>query len=297
MADTDPDLPFGRLTSPAADEDDDGGKEDWASQEDILAARIVITGESGQGFVVPLGSSQAGVGSTRSGSPGDDGLVLVIFLTVETVRRPTITPKVVVVGPSWVRQRSDYVSHIEDAAQRLVGQMNERVTEDIAAQAILPEWNLLTLQWAPTRDFGGFDSVAELARNLDTWEHRVAGRWLAQVGAAAGVPSGVAGAGIAVGTIVPLPGDQALGQLSIAVNLAGVAFALATGNPILASASLKSLAHETLIKAVAAEIRTILAPRVVPSPDMVDLAEDILRNGPPGPGHQDGLEPRRGPSF
>ena len=235
MADTDPDLPFGRPTSPAADEDDDRGKENWASQEDILAARIVITGESGQGFVVPLDSSQAGVWSTRSDSPGDDGLVLVIFLTVdESVRRPSITPVVVVVGPSWVPQRSDYVNRIEDAARRLVGQMYQRVTEDIATEAIQPEWNLITLQWAPTRDFGRFDSAAELARNLETWEHRAAGRWLAQVGTAAGVPSGVAGAGIAVGIAVPLPGAQALGQLSIAVNLAGVAFALATGNPVLA---------------------------------------------------------------
>jgi hypothetical protein len=259
------------------------------SQRDILAARIVITvGENSQGFVVPLDSSQAGVWSTRSDSPRDDGLVLVIFLTVdESVRRPSIAPIVVAVGPSWVPQRSDYVNRIEDAAQHLVGQMYQRVTEDIATEAIQPEWNRITLQWAPTRDFGGFNSAAELARNLETWEHRAAGRWLAQVGTAAGVPSGVAGAGIAVGTVVPLPGAQALGQLPIAANLAGVAFALATGNPVLACASLKSLAHEALIKAVSAEIRTILAPRGEPSPDVKRLAEEIFREDQPKPSRQE----------
>jgi hypothetical protein len=288
MADTDPELPPRPATSPEPDEDEENGEQDRSSLRDILAAGMVISvGRNGDELVFSPEPSQAGVWPAHSDPPGDDRLVLVIFLAVdESVQGPRITPTVIVVGPSWVMQRPDYATRVEDGANRLVGEMNKRVVKDIATQAIQPEWNRITLHWAPTPDFGRFNSAAELARNLETWEHGEAGRWLAQVGSAAGMPSGVAGARIAVVAVVPLPGDQTLGRLSIVLNLAGVAFALATGNPVLACASLKSFAHEALIKAVSVEIRAILAPRVEPSPDIKLLAKEILSENQPEPNNQ-----------
>jgi hypothetical protein len=47
---------------------------------------------------------------------------------------------------------------------------------------------------------------------------------------------------------VPLPGDRLIDDLSTAIKVAGIGFAIMTGHAVLACASLKSLLHDELVK-------------------------------------------------
>jgi len=156
--------------------------------------------------------------------------------------------------------------------------IREELSKAIADRGTRPAWDAITVEWN-VKDFGGFNNAGDLVQNLETWEHHQVGQWFSQVGSAAGLPTAMTGgAGDVLGLAVPLPGEHFLDQLSTVIHLAGVAFAVASGNPALACASLKSLAHTAMIDIVSTELQATLTPAPQPQPPA-----GLDPNGPDAP--------------
>lgn len=151
------------------------------------------------------------------------------------------------------------------STERLRDGIREELSKAAAERVTRPAWDAITVNW-DVEDFGGFNSGAELVQNLDAWEHYQPGKWLSQLVFAVGLPSGMAdGAGTLLGLALPLPGEKFLDQLSTVIKLAGIVFAVASGNPVAACASLKSLVHEEMVDAVAKVIRADVGVSQTPS--------------------------------
>jgi hypothetical protein len=213
---------------------------------------------------------------------GEKGLALVVFRSFGAGDQSSPMGVAVLVFPPpsyrGVVGRSLWVA---DSPRQLRRGITEELSKAIADRTTRPEWDAITVKWDVT-DFGGFNSAGDLVQNLETWEHHRVGQWFSQVGSAAGLPTSLTGgAGDVLGLAVPLPGEHFLDQLSTVIHLAGVAFAVASGNPALACASLKSLAHTAMIDIVSTELQATLTP--APQLDPPAGPDPGSPDAPPGP--------------
>ena len=136
---------------------------------------------------------------------------------------------------------------LKEQADRLLDGIRERLATRATETGLNPVWDAATTEWYVT-DFGGFERVAEMFGDLDNWGHQAVAAWVGDVGRMIDMPTAVAGdVGEVIGLAIPLPIDRPLIDASRVIQVAGVAFAAATGNMPLACASLKSLAHDRLI--------------------------------------------------
>jgi hypothetical protein len=136
---------------------------------------------------------------------------------------------------------------LQEQAERLLDGIRERLAERATETGLNPVWDAATARWYVT-DFGGFERAAEVFGDLDNWGHQAVAAWVEDVDRAIDMPRAVAGdVGEVIGLAIPLPIDRPLIDASRVIQIAGVAFAAATGNMPLACASLKSLAHDRLV--------------------------------------------------
>ena len=94
-----------------------------------------------------------------------------------------------------------------------------------------------------------------------------------------------------VASAVQLPGDAVVHSIVRLVQFAGVLVGVATGNPLLANASVKSLAHDALTDVATRAVRETVAGLLRPLPP-----RDIPPPPPPRPNQRpartrDGLRP------
>ena len=239
------------------------------------------------------GTSELPDGGSRWGAAAQPEVVLTVFVSVKRqipplVRgvpggRVTVVPlksTVVVHAPAELCRRWEpgmlMPAPLRQQANSLLDGVRERLAGQLAGFAMDPMWDLATADWYVT-DIGGFDAAARLFGDLDTWSHSAVASWVTQVSVAIGMPGAMAdGAGVVIGFAVPLPIDRPLKALSRITQVAGVAFAVLTGNPVLACASLKALAHDQLIDLVVKGIRDVASLKpVIPTG-----TQQPIRSGP-----------------
>jgi periplasmic divalent cation tolerance protein len=140
---------------------------------------------------------------------------------------------------------------LREQADRLLNEIGERLAGQATETGVNPVWDVTTTRWHVT-DFGGFEHAAEMFSGLDNRAHQAVAAWVQDVGSAIGMPGAVAGdVGEVIGLAIPLPIDRPLIEASRVIQVAGIAFAVATGNAPLACASIKAYAHDRLINFMA----------------------------------------------
>ena len=225
-------------------------------------------------------------GGSRWGAGAQPEVVLTVFVSVERqvpggpVTVVPLKSTVVVHAPAELCRRweTGMPAPLRQQADSLLDGVRERLAGQLAEFAIDPMWGPATARWCVT-DIGGFDAAARLFGGLDTWSHSAVASWVTQVSDAIDMPGAMAdGAGAVIGLAVPLPIDRPLRDLSRITQVAGVAFAVLTGNPVLACASLKALAHDQLIDLVAKGIRDVAFKLVIPTG-----TQQRIRSGPAPP--------------
>jgi hypothetical protein len=150
---------------------------------------------------------------------------------------------------------------LQEQAHRLLDGIRERLAERATETGLNPVWDAATTRWYVT-DFGGFERAAEVFGDLDNWGHQAVAAWVEDVDRAIDMPRAVAGdVGEVIGLAIPLPIDRPLIDASRVIQVAGVAFAAATGNMPLACASLKSLAHDRLVDFMAKRLLNAVTGR------------------------------------
>ncbi|HET9172026.1 MAG TPA: hypothetical protein VFN97_21520, partial [Actinospica sp.] len=87
---------------------------------------------------------------------------------------------------------------------------------------------------------------------------------------------------------IELPWDETLNRISSGLRIAGVIFALATGNPAMPASCAGGLAHTAVTKIMGALVRSILRSMFGPSEEVIDLTRPALsaesqRQEPPTP--------------
>jgi len=126
--------------------------------------------------------------------------------------------------------------------------VQDRIRHEASERLIAGWWKDATSRWQ-AQDYGGFGITAD---EVKEWDHDLLQRFLANTG----MPDP---ATAAVVFVVPLPGDEFMGDLAEVIRVAGVLFAFASGHAVWACASLKALVHEKLVDVVAGIMREEIA--------------------------------------